>query len=203
MKAIKVRPLGFGEPGVWIAKAILRLAGWHIRGERPQTEKCVFTCAPHISNWDLFLMFLTALALRLPVYFLMKDTAFVGPLGWLWRQMGGIPVNRRERGNLVETMAKWFARHDQMYLVIAPEGTRKETGYWKMGYYWIAKEARVPIVCAHCSYPRRETGVGGMHSVSGDIEADFEKIKQYYAEVMPEYLPALPPDAVPKKAVGQ
>ncbi len=202
MDTVKVRPLGFGAFGVGFARLMMRLLGWHIRGERPQVDKCVFVCAPHIKNQDLFMMLFTALILRLPVYFLMKDEAFVGPLGWIWRQMGGIPVNRRERKDLVGAIANAFKQHDQMYLVIAPEGTRKNTEHWRTGYYWMAHEAGVPVVCSHCCYDKKQTGVGGMHYTTGDVEADFAHVRAYYAEVMPDYKPDIPPQDKDKQAAS-
>ena len=50
--------------------------------------------APHTSNWDfaLFLVIVFATKMRLDV--LIKNTLFIGPVGWFLRYCGGVPVER-------------------------------------------------------------------------------------------------------------
>jgi len=198
----KVKKLDLGNFGYRLAGFIAWLAGWDIQGVHPGIEKCVFIACPHRSNWDLLWMMLVSLRLRLPVYFMMKDTAFWGPFGALWRYLGGIPVNRKRPIDLVDSMVAEFRAHDHMFLVIAPSGTRKPVKYLKSGFYRIAWEAQVPICMAYINYPGKFTGVGDTLYPTGDYAADFAKIKAFYTAKV-GYEPDYDPDRMPKLTPSQ
>ncbi len=101
--------------------------------------------------------------------------------------LGGVPVNRRERTNFVERTARLFADHEDFKLVIAPEGTRRRTAHWKTGFYYIAQTAQAPIVLAYADYARRVVGWGPILMPTGDIQADFALIRDFYASVSGRY----------------
>src|SRR5690242_21814929 len=86
-----------------IGLAIAAAAGWQVRVQ-PPPPRCVIVGAPHTSGWDLPLTLLLMLAAGLRLRWVGKDTLFRGPIGWLLRRLGGIPVNRRSRENFVEQM---------------------------------------------------------------------------------------------------
>ena len=78
-----------------ICLVIMRLIGWKCpRPVPPDLDKCVVIVAPHTSNWDfaLFLVIVFATKMRLDV--LIKNTLFIGPVGWFLRYCGGVPVER-------------------------------------------------------------------------------------------------------------
>ena len=66
-------------------------------------------------------------------------------------------------------------------LVIPPEGTRSKTRYWKTGFYYIALEAKVPILMAYMDYSRKISGIGPLLTPSGNIENDMQVVKDFYA----------------------
>ena len=72
-------------------------------------------------------------------------------------------------------------RRPHMLLGIAPEGTRKRTEYWKSGAYRVALAAKVPLAMSFIDFGRREIGVGGMIELTGDVSADFEKLRAFYS----------------------
>jgi 1-acyl-sn-glycerol-3-phosphate acyltransferase len=189
----RIRPLNLGNFGARMARFVFRLLGWELEGSRPSVPKCVFVGAPHTSNWDLFWMFLTAMAFRLPVFFMMKHTLFRWPIRPLWRRVGGIPVDRTKHQGLVEQVSEVFSRKVSMYLVIAPEGTRKKAKHWKTGFYRIAERANVPVVAGYIDYARKKIGLGEPIYPSGDLEEDFKKIQAFFREKMGNYIPQLPP----------
>jgi len=82
---------------------------------------------------------------------------------------------------MVQQMVEEFAAADEMALVIAPEGTRRRTEYWRSGFYRIATAAEVPIVLAFIDFPSRTAGIGSIIYPSGDIAADMAKIRDFYA----------------------
>jgi 1-acyl-sn-glycerol-3-phosphate acyltransferase len=110
-----------------------------------------------------------------------KDTLFRGPFAWLFKKLGGIPVNRRARENFVEQMVAAFRSQETLRLAIVPEGTRQAAPHWKTGFYYIALGAGVPIVLGYDDYRRKVVGLGPTILPTGDIHADMERIRTFYA----------------------
>ncbi len=161
----------------------LKTKGWKIEGSLPPgADKCVFIAAPHTSNWDLPYTLMVAFALRLNIYWMGKQSIFGFPFGGLMRWLGGIPVNRSASNNLVAASAQALMHAEgPVQLVIPPEGTRSKTRYWKTGFYYIALEAKVPILMAYMDYHSKVSGIGPMLHPTGDIEKDMEIVKAFYA----------------------
>ena len=72
-------------------------------------------------------------------------------------------------------------------LIIPPEGSRRRVRYWKTGFYWVAREARVPIALGFLDYGRKRTGIGPLVVPCGDIEADMVTIRAFYADMRGKY----------------
>jgi 1-acyl-sn-glycerol-3-phosphate acyltransferase len=163
-----------------LAARVLRAAGWTIRLARPVPERCVAIFYPHTSNWDTVIGLVAKPVIGIPIGFIGKDTLFRWPLGPLLVRWGGVPLNRREPGDFVERIAEEFAARREFRLAIAPEGTRGRTGYWKSGFYRIARSAGVPLALGYLDYPAREIGVGAYLELTGDAEADMARIREFY-----------------------
>ncbi|MCD6667145.1 MAG: lysophospholipid acyltransferase family protein [Hydrogenophaga sp.] len=163
--------------------AFLKLTGWKVEGSLPpQATKSVFIAAPHTSNWDLPYTLMVAFALRLNPYWMGKHTIFKAPFGPLMRWLGGIAVNREQANNLVAASAQAIRDADgPLQLIVPPEGTRSKTRYWKTGFYHIARTADVPIIMAYMDYAAKRSGLGPLFEPTGDIEADMNAIKAFYA----------------------
>lgn len=163
--------------------AFLKLTGWKVEGcLPPQAAKSVFIAAPHTSNWDLPYTLMVAFALRLNPYWMGKHTIFKAPFGPLMRWLGGIAVNRDQANNLVAASAQAIRDADgPLQLIVPPEGTRSKTRYWKTGFYHIARTADVPIVMAYMDYSTKRSGLGPLFEPTGDVEADMNAIKAFYA----------------------
>ena len=165
-----------------IGLAIAAAAGWQVRVQ-PPPARCVVIGAPHTSNWDLPATLLLMLAANLRLRWVGKDALFRGPLGRLFRALGGIPVNRSARTNFVEQMVEAFRSNDSLMIAMLPEGTRRNASHWKTGFYYIALNAGVPIVLGDADYRRRVVGLGPALHPTGDIQADFEIIRAFYAGI--------------------
>ena len=171
-------------------KVCLRLMGWREASGQPSVPKYVLTAAPHTTNMDLFYMLFGTLAMRIPATWMMKDTAFWWPAGVLWRMVGGVPVNRRAATNVVHQIVEVFNSRDDLALLIAPEGTRKAVKHWKLGFYWMALLAEVPIVPGYIDHKTKRIGVGDPIYLTGDIEQDFARLREFYEEkvgITPDY----------------
>lgn len=143
--------------------------------------------APHTSNWDLAYLLAFAELFGVRVSWLGKHTLFRPPLGFLMRRAGGIPVVRHQRGALVEQAAQLFAERDELALVVPAEGTRSAAAHWKSGFYHIARSAGVPIVCGYLDYARRRGGFGPTIVPTGDVAADMDRVRAFYADKTARY----------------
>jgi 1-acyl-sn-glycerol-3-phosphate acyltransferase len=171
----------------WIAERFLRATGWETEGSLPDTKRFVLIAAPHTSNWDL--AYLLALATRYGVRprWMGKHTLFRGPMGPVMRAVGGIPVRRDRRQNVVQQMARAFTEHETLCLTVPPEGMRARAPYWKSGFYHIARTARVPIVLGYLDYARKRGGFGPAFEPTGDLRADMDRIRAFYADKVGRY----------------
>jgi 1-acyl-sn-glycerol-3-phosphate acyltransferase len=163
------------------ARALLRLTGWQLVGEAPDVKQCVILFAPHTSSWDFPLLLCVRAAFGRRVAYLAKRSLFRFPLGGLLRATGAIPVDRAERHALVNTLTEAFARQEQLWLALSPEGTRAWTDHWKSGFYHIARAARVPLLLAFIDAERRECGLGELIELSGDVERDLARLRAFYS----------------------
>jgi 1-acyl-sn-glycerol-3-phosphate acyltransferase len=173
-----------------IGALYLRLFGWRVEGRLPSAPRAVVIAAPHTSNWDLPLMLAVAWVLGLRPAWLGKRELFRWPFGWLMRRLGGLPVDRSARQNLVQQVVDRFHAVDQLYLVIPPSGTRSRATHWKSGFYHIARGARVPIVCSFLDYRRKVGGIGPVLMPTGDVTTDMRRIRGFYADITGKF-PAL------------
>ena len=171
----------------WIFEAFLWITGWEIEGERPRAKKLVLIAAPHTSNWDLAYLLALAARYRIKPYWMGKHTLFRPPFGWLLRRLGGIPIRRHLRENVVEQMTRAFAERDELCLTVPPEGTRGRAPHWKSGFYHIARGARVPIVLGYLDYARKRGGFGPELHPTGDLAADMDRIRAFYADKVGKY----------------
>ena len=149
-----------------IAQSLLRLFGWKViphPGKQP--EGSIICVAPHTSNYDWFFF----------------------PLGPIFRALGGIPVNRKERTQTVERLQEQLRQKGQIHLAITPEGTRSRGEKWKSGFYHIAVAAGLPIELAVIDYGKKELGIFEVFYPTGDMEQDLATIRSRYDKSQAKY----------------
>ncbi len=184
---------GLGPPKVntllkTLAIWFIALVGWKTEGDiHVLPKKFVAILAPHTSNWDLIFILGVIFAIGLKVNWFGKKEAFRWPLGGLLRRLGGIPIERSTRQNMVQQTVKLMRSREQVIVGMTPEGTRANTAYWKTGFYHIAHQAEVPIAFAFLDYDRKVGGIGPLMATTGDIEEDFKEIRGYYKGVIAKY----------------
>ena len=115
-----------------------------------------------------------------------KDWFFF-PLGFIFRWMGGIPVDRNKKTALTEQLAVLFKEREQLCLAVTPEGTRKANPQWKKGFYYIALNAGVPIMLFGLDYSRKVIECTKTMIPSGDYDNDIVEIKQYFKDYKGKY----------------
>ncbi len=171
----------------WILLGMYAWKGWQVAGSRPAARKFVITGAPHTSNWD-FVFFLGATHhYGIRPSFMGKLSLFRWPATRFMHDMGGVPVDRSQKGDYVAQMVAEFARRDEFALVVAPDGTRSGPGGWRSGFYHIALGAGVPIVPAWVDHTTMRGGLGPAIMPTGDYQADLAKIAAFYRSVIPDH----------------
>ena len=145
-----------------IAQSLLRLFGSKViphPGKQP--EGSIICVAPHTSNYDFPLGLLYSWAAGFDSGFLMKSDWFFFPLGPIFRALGGIPVNRKERTQTVERLQEQLRQKGQIHLAITPEGTR--------------------------SRGKKELGIFEVFYPTGDMEQDLATIRSRYDKSQAKY----------------
>lgn len=166
----------------WLFQIGLFISGWRVEDKPlPDTRKGVIVAVPHTSNWDFPVMMAIAFKLSYDLHWIGKASLFKGPLGPLARWLGGIPVDRNARRNLVEQVATRFKTSQELFIVIAPEGTRGQVGQWRSGFYHMAHQGGVPLILAHIDGPSKVAGVRSeAFYTTGDYDSDIKEIRRFY-----------------------
>ncbi len=152
-------------------------------------DKCIYCVAPHTSNWDFALgeLFYNAVGGSYKPSFLIKKEWFKFPFGVFFRWAGGVPVDRNRNNSIVRQMIDLFNEREQFCLAVTPEATRKANPNWKKGFYYMAKEAGVPILLVYFDYSKKELGADISFTPTDDEEKDMQFIKQYYSQFKGRY----------------
>ena len=162
------------------ARMLLRLARWGTVGQVPPSG--ILVGAPHTSNWDWVGMLLLLWSQDVAPRVLIKRELFRGPLGWLLRANGGIPVDRDNATDVVGDLASSAAEDARFVIVLAAEGTRGKQEHWKSGFYRLARQTGLPISLGFIDGPSRTLGFGPTIELTGDVAADMDRIREFYAD---------------------
>ena len=171
----------------WIARLFIAVTGWSVIGGFPTDKKFVLIGAPHTSNWDFFLGLSTIFIFRVKARWLAKDAIFLWPLSVLLRALGGIAINRQHPHGVVGQMVNLLMHSDREVILLAPSGTRKKMPNWRSGFYHIALQANVPIVCGSVDFKQKQVHIGLSLLPTGDVKKDMDCIRNYYKDVHAKY----------------
>ena len=105
------------------ARFFLKLKGWEMDGEVPTAQNYVLIAAPHTSNWDALYMLALARLVNVDVRWMVKHTLFNPPFGWVIRRLGGIPIYRHMRNDVVQQMVERLTSGGSLVLVVPAKGT--------------------------------------------------------------------------------
>lgn len=168
-----------------LAITAMRLSGWKFTGENfPAVSKLVVIVAPHTSNWDFMVGVMAKFAIGLRGTFLGKDTLFRFPLGIVMRWLGGFPVNRHNKQDVVTQTVALVEQMEKVTIALAPEGTRRATPRWRSGFWWIADKAQIPIVPVAFDFATRSIVVHPPFYTTGDSDRDIAALRALYTPQM-------------------
>jgi 1-acyl-sn-glycerol-3-phosphate acyltransferase len=175
-----------------IARSIFCLSGWTFKNNLPpDIKQCVMIAAPHTTNWDFLYTRLAFLLMDIPVKITVKRSYMRFPYGSFARALGCIGIDRRpkkegeERPSMVQVMVDLFKEHDDLIMLVTPEGTRSLCTKWKTGFYHIAVLANVPVALGYLDYKKKEAGVGKVVYPGGDMKKDMQEIMAFYKTIAP------------------
>ena len=168
-----------------LSKFILnKIIGWRVIGYLPKNEKYIIAVVPHSSYFDLIIAVLIRTYSGLKIKFIGKKELFNPITSYLFKFLGGIPVDRTKKSNIVDEVVELFELGKIKILAIAPEGTRKRVEKWKTGFYYIALKAKLPILMVSFDYIRKEVKINNKFYPSGDIDKDFIELEKKVNDVL-------------------
>ena len=161
-------------------KHIFLAQGWHFEGQLPDLPKAVAIISPHTSNLDAWYGFTALLGVGLKMTIFGKHTLFKTPLKPLLEWIGVIPVQRNQKQGLTQQIIHFIYTQDQIWIGMAPEGTRKHAQNIKSGFYQIALGAHIPIVMFSFDYDDKTIHCLGVFHPTGQYEHDLDYILNRY-----------------------
>ncbi|MDX1270412.1 1-acyl-sn-glycerol-3-phosphate acyltransferase [Bizionia paragorgiae] len=171
-----------------------KVFGWKIVGNsnfsKDTVKKSVIIAAPHTSYHDFFVGICLRKIVNVKTNFIGKKELFKWPFGLYFKSVGGVALDRTPGQNKVEAIAKLFHDKEEFRLTLAPEGTRGKVDEWKTGFYYIAKEANVPIIMFTLDFQNKQNKISEPFYPTDDTEADLAFIKSFFKGVVgkvPEY----------------
>lgn len=165
-----------------LARAFWTFSKWKLVTEPAPNRPSILIGAPHTSNWDFVVMLAIAWRLRVDVHWLGKHSLFTGWRGPIMRGLGGIPVDRSDPSKIVDEVVGRMRKGEVFALVITPDGTRGGHTHWKSGFHRIAMATGMPVTLGYLDTATRTTGLGPTLEMSGDIAADMDRIREFYAD---------------------
>ncbi len=163
-----------------IGTLYLKVAGWEAVGEVPH-GKYIVVAAPHTSNWDLPFTLSVAWVLGVKIHWLGKHTLFEGPFGGFFKALRGVPIDRRSSTNATKSVAEWVSNYPgDMMLAVAVEGTRSRKDYWKSGFFYIAKEAQIPLILGFLDYKNKRGGFGPVLQPTDHPRELMDQMREFY-----------------------
>lgn len=142
----------------------------------------VLIAAPHSSNWDFFVGLAVKNILKIHPHFFAKKELFFFPFNLFLKAIGGVPVDRANKHDLVSDISKRFETDKSFSLALAPEGTRKAVPKFKTGFYQIACQAKVAIIMVGLDYKKKEVIFAPPFYPTGDLTKDSLVIAEFYKD---------------------
>jgi 1-acyl-sn-glycerol-3-phosphate acyltransferase len=165
-----------------IARIFWTFSRWKLVTEPAPSRPTLLIGAPHTSNWDFVLMLAIAWKLGVDFRWLGKKSLFAGWRGPIMRALGGIPVDRADASRVVDEIVARIRAGEVFSLVVTPDGTRGGNTRWKSGFYRIARDTDMPVTLGYVDRTTMTTGLGPTLSLTGDIPADMDRIRAFYAD---------------------
>ncbi|MDP6539997.1 MAG: lysophospholipid acyltransferase family protein [Planctomycetota bacterium] len=161
----------------------------------------------HVSLLDMFV--LASICPHHPVGLYKAELGRVPGLGWAFRALGMVPVDRRNHEKALASVAELKRRMDAEHstVILAPEGTRSRRGglqQFKLGSFHLAAQTGAPVVPLIMRGIPDVLPMGSFLVRSGTVRLDFlepidtsdwsaERVREHAADVREVFLRYLEP----------
>lgn len=152
-----------------------KLFGWKVVGKMPNTlKKAVITVCPHNTSKDFFIGLGTRAVMNRKIGYIGKAELFKPPFGYIFRWLGGTPVKRTKKNNMVANYVETINEEEELIFALAPEGTRGKVEKLKTGFYHIAHGASIPIVRVAFDLKKKHAIIAEPFFTTGNFELDMQ-----------------------------
>lgn len=167
-----------------IGHVVFKAMGWEYELlPKDVGNKFVMIGFPHNSNMDAVYGICYCFVNRIRTHAFIKKEWMFWPMSWIFKAIGTIAVDRSKSNNLVDAIVKEFSCRSQLRLVVFPEGTRSKVTKIKTGFWYIAKQANVPIVMVFKDSVQKKLKVMGTFMAGESLLEDLKLMQDLYAKV--------------------
>lgn len=165
----------------WLGKLVYWLMGWTY-DPLPEywDKKSVVIGFPHTCNMDTVRALTYIKLAKVDARLLVKSSWFFFPMSILLKILGGLPVKRSTASGFVGSVVNEFNSREQLVVALVPEGTRKQVATIRTGFWHIAKEADVPIICWYLDNQTKRTRWIGKIYPGDTLGEDLIRIADIY-----------------------
>ncbi len=167
-----------------IAKFLFFITGWKSNyPSKFKVSKSVMLAAPHTSNWDIVFALGVYWMEGIDAKFLIKNSYTNSFLGFFFKWLGAIGVDRTKHSNLVDYSVELLNSSKKLILMVPAEGSRRRVEKWKTGFYHIANKADVTVSFGYLDYIKKIAGVGDVYHLTRDFKIDMKYIQDFYSKI--------------------
>jgi len=164
-----------------LGRFFLKIIGWKVAGDFPyHIKKKIILAAPHTSNWDFPIGILIRTQLAVPIKFIGKASLFKPPFGWIFRWLGGIPVDRTKSTNFVDATVTQINSFDELTILISGEGSRRKVDRFKTGFYYMAHLAQIPIIPMLLDADNKEFRFLDPYYPTGNADVEIKELENMF-----------------------
>ena len=125
---------------------------------------------------------------------MQKKSLFDSPFGFVFKALGGVPVDRSKSKNMVQAIIDIFNSRDKFILAMSPEGTRTKVEKRKTGFYHIALGANIPLIFNTFDFGGKRYFISEPYYLTGDQEKDFLYFHNFYKDIKGKFPNQFEPD---------
>ena len=158
------------------ASFIFWILGWNSEKDYEKKEKefktlnkCLIIGEPHTSRLDFFMMIFMFWYYKIENRRFFINSKHMYPfLSIILDALGAITVKANNKNGLVDEIVNEINRREKIFLQIGPSGTRKKTDRWRSGFYHIAHNSNIPIICAYIDCKTKTFGIETPFKLTGN-----------------------------------
>ena len=86
----------------------------------------------------------------------------------------------QKKNNTVNEIVNIYNNKEEFIISLAPEGTRKKVSKFKTGFYYIAKEANIPIIMITMDYSNKQSLISNQFYPTRNSKDDLSFIENFF-----------------------